>query len=50
MCDWRSVLKDGGTKVYQDEDENRFPLEFNPLPNKLVQKKIDFFFLPYNYK
>jgi|TARA_B110001450_G_C17332343_1_gene364027 hypothetical protein len=49
MTDWRTVLKDGANGVYQNEDVEKFPLEFDPLPGKKVQKKIDFFFLPYNY-
>jgi hypothetical protein len=48
--DWRSILRSSAQKVYKDDELNRFPLEYNPLPDKSIQKKIDFFFLPYNYE
>jgi hypothetical protein len=36
LRDWRTVLINNARKVYNEEDDGKFPLEFHPLPNKKV--------------
>lgn len=48
--DWRSILKNSAQEVYKDDEQGKFPLDYALLPDKRIQKKIDFFFLPYNYE
>lgn len=33
----------------QKLDEPQYKLDFNPFPSSAVQRKIDYYFLPYNY-
>ena len=50
--DWRKILKTNGTEIYKDiaqEEEPHYRLDFNPFPSSAIQRKMDYYYLPYNY-
>ena len=52
--DWKLILKKNGDEMYRANeklklDEPQYKLDFNPFPSSAVQRKIDYYFLPYNY-
>ena len=47
------MLRNSAEKVYSPDCENVKSdkrLDFDPIPSKHMLEKMDFFFLPYNYK
>ncbi len=51
--DWKKVLRKQAEMVYCSDGElvkSDKRLDFDPMPSKHMQEKIDFFYLPYNYK
>ena len=51
--DWKGALRDSGREIYRQDlkcnEKSSARLDFNPFPDDMLQKKMDFFFLPYNY-
>lgn len=50
--DWKHILKESSRRVYKKavvlDETKAHPLSFDPNPKKKVQKKIDYYFLPYS--
>ena len=48
--DWKSILKKSSLDMYHQKEKTDKLLDYNPVPAEHVQKKIDYFFKPYNTK
>lgn len=46
--DWKSILKKSSIDMYGKYEKTDKLLDYNPIPAEHVQKKIDYFFKPYN--
>lgn len=45
---WKGILKKSAEQMYQTKEKTDKLLDYNPVPAEHVQKKIEYFFKPYD--